>query len=159
MPCKDGHVGMNLLTRSQWELFCAFVGMPELLENPNYAFGIDLIAHSEEVLSKLAPWFLDRNADDIFHEGQSWRIPVALVPTTSEVMEFAQHKERGFFVEVDHPATGRVTYPGAPFKMSESPQQISRHAPLLGEHNEEVYCQQLGYSRSDLVRLSEMGVI
>lgn len=159
VPCKDGYIGLNLLTQSQWELLCAFVGMPELLENPDYAYGPSLLEHSEEVLSKLAPWFLDKNANDVFHEGESWRIPFALLPTTREIMEFPQHKERGFFVDVDHPATGKVTYPGAPFKMSETPQQISCHAPLLGEHNEEVYCKELGYSRNDLVRLSELGVI
>jgi len=52
---------------------------------------------------------------------------------------------------------GAVKYPGAPFK-SEAGFQIRRPAPTLGQHNEEVYGS-LGYSRDDLVELSEIGVI
>ncbi len=159
LPCKDGYIGMNLLTQDQWELFCNFVGMPELLENPNYTYGLDLMEKWEEVQAKIAPWFADKNADEVFHEGQSWRIPFALVPTTEEILEFPQHKERGFFVDVDHPATGKVTYPGAPFRMSETSWEVKRHAPLLGQHNEEVYCKELGYTKADLVKLFGLGVI
>ena len=64
-----------------------------------------------------------------------------------------------FFEEVDHPVIGRVTMPGAPFKMAESPWRLKSPAPLLGEHNEEVYCRLLGYSREELVRLKESGII
>ena len=61
-------------------------------------------------------------------------------------------------MEVDHPAAGRVKYPGAPFKMMETPWEIRRPAPLLGQHNEEVMGE-LGYTKEDLVRLREQGVI
>jgi crotonobetainyl-CoA:carnitine CoA-transferase CaiB-like acyl-CoA transferase len=67
-------------------------------------------------------------------------------------------KERGYFVEVDHPITGPKLYPGAPMKLSETPYQISR-APVLGEHNEEIYCQRLGYTKDDLVRMKGEGVV
>jgi len=59
---------------------------------------------------------------------------------------------------VEHPATGKVRYPGAQFKMGELPYKLKR-APLLGEHNAEVYCNRLGYSKSDLVKLREQGII
>ncbi|GAI97702.1 unnamed protein product, partial [marine sediment metagenome] len=65
---------------------------------------------------------------------------------------------REFFIEISHPVAGNLLYPGAPFRMSETPWQTGR-APLLGEHNEEIYCQRLGYSREDLVKLREGGVI
>jgi len=65
---------------------------------------------------------------------------------------------RGFFVEVDHPYTGPLKYPGANFKMSETEWKAGR-APLLGEHNREVYCDRLGYSAEELVRMREQGVI
>jgi len=159
VPCKDGHIGLNVLTESQWELLCAFAGMPELLEDPDYAYGLPLMEKWGEVEERLTRWLSDKNANDIFDEGESWRIPFALIPTTREIVEFPQHRVRDFFVDVDHPATGKVTYPGAPFNMSETRWEIKRHAPLLGQHNEEVYCQELGYSKDDLVRLRQMGVI
>ena len=54
---------------------------------------------------------------------------------------------RDFFVEVDHKEAGRVKFPGAPYKLSETPWRVKRPAPMLGEHNDEVYCKMLGYSR------------
>ena len=53
---------------------------------------------------------------------------------------------------------GEVTYPGPPFRMGETSWKAGR-APLLGEHNEEIYCQRLGHTREDLVRLRERGVV
>jgi len=61
-------------------------------------------------------------------------------------------------VEIDRPVTGKMTYPGAPFRMSEAGWQIRRPAPLFGQHNEEVYGE-IGYSREDLVQLRQAGVI
>jgi CoA:oxalate CoA-transferase len=68
-------------------------------------------------------------------------------------------KAREFFVPIEHPAVGAVEYPTAPYKLSETPWCVDHPAPLLGEHNEEVYCQRLGYSKGQLVRLRAVGII
>jgi crotonobetainyl-CoA:carnitine CoA-transferase CaiB-like acyl-CoA transferase len=68
-------------------------------------------------------------------------------------------KERGYFVEHTHPVAGRVTLPGAPFVMQETPWSLRRPAPRLGEHNAEVFCDIAGYARDDLQILSGTGVI
>ena len=65
---------------------------------------------------------------------------------------------RGFWEEMDHPEVGRLTYPGAPLLMSESSWQATR-APLLGEHNVEIYHGELDYSVEELAQLSGDGVI
>ena len=61
-------------------------------------------------------------------------------------------------MDIEHPATGKLKCPGAPFRTNEMPWRVRRPAPLLGQHNKEVYGE-LGYSRKDLVRLKETGVI
>ena len=68
-------------------------------------------------------------------------------------------KAREYFTEINHQETGKLIYPGAPFKMSETPWQIRYPAPLLGQHNEEIYCEFLGYTLKDLIKLREEGVI
>ena len=78
--------------------------------------------------------------------------------TTQELLNSPQLKARDYFKEVDHPFVGKLTYPGMPFIMSETSHRWGR-APLLGEHNEEVYGQRLGYTREDLAKLRERGVI
>ncbi len=70
-----------------------------------------------------------------------------------------QLAERDLFVEIDHPEAGKFKYPGAPYKLSANPWAVRRPAPLLGEHNEQVYCQMLGYTRQDLVKMRQAGVI
>ncbi|MSQ21849.1 MAG: hypothetical protein EXR53_00865 [Dehalococcoidia bacterium] len=75
-----------------------------------------------------------------------------------EVAQGPHFKERGFFVEVDHPMTGTVTYPGRPFLMEKTPWYLRRPAPLLGQHNNEVYTE-LGYSNEDIARMRGSGII
>ncbi|NQZ99012.1 MAG: CoA transferase, partial [Myxococcales bacterium] len=71
-----------------------------------------------------------------------------IIYSPEEALEDPHFVERGFPVEVEHPELGRrVTYPGAPYKFEKSPWAISRRAPKLGEHNEEVLAE-LGVTRS-----------
>ncbi len=85
-------------------------------------------------------------------------MPVGLVATPKDVLESAQLRARNYLVEVDHPVVGKFEYPGAPVIAKETP-WVTRRAPLLGEHNEEIFCDRLGYSKQDLVKLRQYGVI
>jgi crotonobetainyl-CoA:carnitine CoA-transferase CaiB-like acyl-CoA transferase len=75
-----------------------------------------------------------------------------------DVVEEPQWRSRDYWTEIEHPVAGKLTYPGAPVNMPEQAWQAKRPAPLLGQHNEEVYGG-LGYSKDDLVKLRERGVI
>ena len=81
------------------------------------------------------------------------------VHSAKEIVNSEQLAAREFFVEVEHREAGKVKYPGAPYKLSATPWGVNRPAPLLGEHNEEVYCGMLGYSKQDLVKLRQAGTI
>jgi len=157
--CQDGYLGVNAWTPQQWEELCRFIGMPELLEEPRYNTPQGRRQYAREITERIDPWFRDKKKEETFYAAQERRIPFGLAPTTEELLNLAQLKAREWFVEVEHPATGKVAYPGAPFKMSQTPWGIGRRAPLLGEHNWEVYGERLGYSREDLVRLKERGAI
>ena len=67
-------------------------------------------------------------------------LPVGIIYSPEEVMEDRHFVARGFPVEVEHENLGRsFTYPGAPYVFHGSPWRIQRRAPLLGEHNEQVF--------------------
>jgi crotonobetainyl-CoA:carnitine CoA-transferase CaiB-like acyl-CoA transferase len=85
-------------------------------------------------------------------------LDIAFVHMVQDLLEAPQLGARGFFQEIDHPAAGRQTYPGPPFRPEAMPWQAAR-APLLGEHNEEVYCEELGLSRQELALLRASGVV
>ena len=86
-------------------------------------------------------------------------MPSGAILTTADLLKDPHYRRRGVWETVDHPFTGPVTYPGRPFIMSKTPMSPARRAPLLGEHNQEVLCGELGYSQEDLVLLRQQGVI
>jgi crotonobetainyl-CoA:carnitine CoA-transferase CaiB-like acyl-CoA transferase len=67
-------------------------------------------------------------------------------------------KAREFFVQISHQVAGTLTYPGAPFKPSEGGHVIHRAAPLLGQHNNEVYAK-IGLSQAEIDNLRKQKII
>lgn len=157
--CKDGYVGVNLLTGQQWVDLCGMMGMEDWADKSEYGSRFERLARREEVYQRMHPWFMARSKEDIFKEGQERRIPVAPVYSTEDMLRCPQHQARGYFVEVRHPVMGKIIQPGVPFKMAETPGEIKRLAPFLGEHNEKVYGELLGYSKEELLMLKQAGVI
>ena len=156
-PCKDGHVvvipglgGMSSLA--------LLLEKPELEKHPVFADRHYRMMHPDELDAFMVPWLMEHEKREIEERAQELRMPFSAVLTTEELIEDPHLKAREFFSEIDHPVVGKLNYPGAPFRMSETPWQAER-APLLGEHNEEIYQDRLGYSREDVVKLRESGII
>ena len=84
-------------------------------------------------------------------------VPIAPVNTIAEAFDDPQVLHRNMLVEADHPLAGRYQMPGNPIKMGQA--EAFSPAPTLGQHNEEVLTELLGYSQDDLVALSEKGII
>jgi len=158
-PCKDGYVDM-IGAAMFFSRVARMLGMPELLEHPRFGNLLEQMKPevAEEFLTILLPWLQERTKREAWGTAQAARVVSAPIYTTEDLLSEPHYNERGFWVEIDHPVTGRVKYPGAPFKMMETPWEIRRPAPLLGQHNQEVMGE-LGYTKEDLVRLREQGVI
>ena len=154
MKAKDGYVHME--TSAYWDHFATMVKAPELMQ-PRLA-SILRYKHADEVEDAIRPWVERHTADEIFAAGQEWRTPVAKVIGVEELGSDPQYEARNYFQDIDHPQAGRLTYPSAPFRMSETPAEINR-APLLGEHNDEIYCDLLKLNRDELAKLKERDVI
>jgi crotonobetainyl-CoA:carnitine CoA-transferase CaiB-like acyl-CoA transferase len=80
------------------------------------------------------------------------------VATVADLFTSEQLLARQFFQTLDHPGVGPAQYPGAAFTIQGTTWQHTR-APLLGEHNMEIYCDRLGYTSADLAQLRGLGVI
>lgn len=158
LACQDGYVGFYLPTQTHWESLCTLLDMPELRDKPEYETPMMREERRDEVTAIIVSWLQGKRMEDVFHAAQELRLPLTLVPNAEQIFDMPQHKDRGYFVDIDHPVVGKLTYPGAPFKLGETPWQ-ARQAPLLGEHNKEVYCRRLGYSEKQLAKLGEEGVI
>jgi crotonobetainyl-CoA:carnitine CoA-transferase CaiB-like acyl-CoA transferase len=107
----------------------------------------------------LTEWFMQYTKKELFHLLQAARIPVGPENSTEDLFEDPHLKARNFFVEIDYPVIGKAKYPGPPYVLSETPWRIRHPAPLLGEHNQEIYCDRLGYTRQDLIKIREAHII
>jgi crotonobetainyl-CoA:carnitine CoA-transferase CaiB-like acyl-CoA transferase len=136
LPTRRGYAGVNVLTAAQWALLCEFLGRPDIAANPRYA-GRERLRLASEIREVFEVAVRDRTAEDLFHEGEAWRVPFGLVPNMAELVDLLPHRERGFFVQLDHPCAGAVAVPGIPYKSTATESRPYR-PPLLGEHNDEL---------------------
>ncbi|MFC1933131.1 CoA transferase, partial [Chloroflexota bacterium] len=97
--------------------------------------------------------------DEIYQRGQEGGAPAGAIYTAKNILNSKQLAARDFIVEVQHQESGNLKYPGVPYQFSEIPRETPAPAPLLGQHNEEIYCERLGYTKHDLVKFKEAGVI
>ena len=160
-PCQDGYIFIFAMLPMMWPRVARWLGMPALVDDPRFAFADPKARgeHHSDFDAILLPWLLERTRVEVVKSAQAERIPLTPVYTIDDVLEDAQFNARGFFTEVEHPVVGRVTYPGLPFKLPEVPTVPHQPAPLLGQHNQEIYGGWLGYNQDDLVRLRERGII
>jgi crotonobetainyl-CoA:carnitine CoA-transferase CaiB-like acyl-CoA transferase len=155
-PCKDGWISLTPGIGGAPNI-PFLIGKPELQDDPLFAKPSARMAEPEKFDALILPWLQERGKWEVTKEAQELRLAFTPVLSPGELLEDEQLKAREFFVEADHPVMGKVKYPGAPAKLSETSWQKGR-APLLGEHNVEIYGQ-LGYPEKKLVQLREEGVI
>ncbi len=161
-PCRDGYVTFVAANPNWWPRFVRMVGRPELLEDPRFqdpAFSfVYNMDYKAEIETMVLEWLAGLTKQEAMEKSQAVEMAGTAINSMAEVFKDPQSNSRGFFVDIDHPIAGTLRYPGSPAQFTESPPQF-RRAPLFGEHNREVYCDQLGYRPEDLVRLRALGVI
>ena len=155
LPASDGYVELLTLEPRQFEGLLAFMGNPDWASPEMFS---DPATHGPELNRHMREWFAQHTREWLYAEGQAHGVPIAPYYTPSEVFQSPQQRERAFYSQVDHPATGPLEYTGAPFQLSETPTTLER-APLLGEHNADVYCGLLGYAARELAALGRAGVV
>jgi len=158
-PCRDGYVNFMASGDRFWSRITRMIGMPELAQDPRFRTTSDRMMHHGDFDAIFYPWLVEHTMLEIFEAAQHERVPCGAVYTADNLPEDPNYRARGFFVEIDHPVAGTFTYPGAPIKLGEGGWSLRRPAPTLGQHNEEVLCGRLGYSKEGLVQLRQFGVI
>lgn len=157
LPCKDGWFYIRAFP-NEWPRFTQALGMPELEKDERFIDMQKRIDHAEELNSIIMSQLAGKSRKEIYDLFQKNRIIAAYLANVEDLFRSEQYKSRGYFVTIDHPVAGPLTYPGAFATMGEVDWNHGR-APLMGEHNAEILCQGLGYSQQDLVLLRQLGVI
>ena len=171
-PCKDGHVcffvagGAALGARLSTERVTKWANDEDLaaeLKDVNWpAFDFASITQQQfDVIVNGFQSFLDtKTKDELFRRAVAQALMICPVNTAKDILECPHLSARDYWVPVEHDELGQVIpYPGAPVNMAEAPWRIQRRAPLIGEHNEEIYIHELGFSREQLATLKSRGII
>ena len=158
MPCEDGWIIVQTGGGASWEDLAEFFQCPEMLEE-RFADRAQRAVNGEELDRIVIESIKERSKWDLFPKAAEYRMLFGLVQTPSELVDCPQLESRNFFREVEHPVMGKVKVPAELFKLSETPYQLERSAPTLGQHNREIYVDGLEYDDGQFTRLRQLGVI
>ena len=157
--CKDGYVILYPREDRQWRVLVEIMGRPELADDERYVTRADRIRHGDEVNRIIGEWAAELTKGEVYYKAAPSGCPAAYFATAEDVLRSPQLADRGFFVDVDHPDTGALTYPSRPYRFPKTPWAVDSPAPLLGQHNGDVYCGLLGMEETELSDLARGGVI
>jgi crotonobetainyl-CoA:carnitine CoA-transferase CaiB-like acyl-CoA transferase len=104
-------------------------------------------------------WLTNKTRDEAIRLLTEAGIPAGPVNSVPDAFSDPQIKDREMIVNLEQPGIGKVPVSGIVVKMSETPGSIEAPAPAPGQHNEEIYCELLGYSHQDLDRFKKEGVV
>lgn len=159
LPCQDGYVTLNVRSDQSWRELWAFLGHPEGAEDARFQTVADRRKHQAEMEAYLRSYLARFTMAELFHGLQPKRILVGMSLDMPHLVRDPHLQARGFFVETEHPVAGRLCFPGAPFKMTATPWRLRRPAPLLGQHNTEIYTDLLGHDAAQLRQWQDDGTV
>jgi len=170
-PCKDGYVIFYVMggiagaqtNRRIFEWMEEDGMAPDYLRNFDWE-ALDMAEQTEGmqqlIEEPIANFFLTRTKEELYIEGQKRGIIIAPVSAMKDILADPQLAARDFWVEIEHnELRATIRYPGAFVKASETPCVVKHRAPLIGEHNLEIYEGLLGLSRDTICILKQAGVI
>jgi CoA:oxalate CoA-transferase len=157
MPCADGWI-IAQTGGSPWQEIAEFFQAPELLD-PRFSNSVQRAQYGEELDEIIVNAITDRGKWELFTQAAQARLLFGIVQTPLELVHCPQLESRGFYREVEHPVIGKIKVPAVLFNCSLTPYELRAPAPTLGQHNQEIYIDGLGYTRQDLCRLRQLNVI
>jgi len=162
-PCTDGMVYLMINRPLHWQALARWIhevtGNQEVLD-PMFEGPSSTRQPYRELLDLFISELTSRfTVDEVYHEGQRRHIAFTPVNSAAAVAEDAHLVARNYFVEVEHPGAGTLAYPGAAYLHSATPWRIARPAPAAGEHNQEIYGEELGVAAEQLRSFEETGII
>ncbi|WP_289058907.1 CaiB/BaiF CoA-transferase family protein [uncultured Mesotoga sp.] len=154
----DGIINIAVGNDVLWEKFCKAIGRPEMCDDPKFVNNPARVRNLEELMEILGGELEKRTSDEWLGVFGKLDIPSGKINNIADIFEDEQIRAREMIVEVPH-RCGNVKMPGVPIKFSDTPASIAGPAPLLGEHNREVYAGMLGLSDLEMEELKRKGII
>jgi formyl-CoA transferase len=141
-----------------WEPITKLIGREDLTEDPEWATPEARLNKLDKMFQLIEEWSINHSKYDVLATLNKHNIPCGPILSTKEIIEDESLRANDMVVDVPHPQRGQFTTVGMPIKLSDSPAQVER-SPLLGEHNRDIYVQELGVGEDELDELAANGVI
>jgi len=160
-PClgEDRWVSIAVDTEEEWRSFCAAIGNPPWVKQKRFNDKFNRQRNLEELDRLISAWTINFSNYEVMDILQKAGVAAAPCLDLTERFSDPHYAARGTHLQVEHPATGVDIIAGIPFKLSGTPGEVRRHAPLLGEHNDYVFRELLGRTESEIAQLVEEKVI
>lgn len=146
---KDVGVFIATANDSLFQRLIGVMGCPELMEDPRFNSNPNRKHHEKAIDALVEQWTLCHTGAEIVSMLDAVGVPVAIAKSVEELIADPQLLSRDMLVEHILPKAGPVKFPGNPLKLQKTPPDVSRRAPLLGEHTEEILRQILGRCPTD----------
>jgi crotonobetainyl-CoA:carnitine CoA-transferase CaiB-like acyl-CoA transferase len=157
--CRDGQLRISAHQGHHWEAFLTMLDHPEELSEPSLAdpqLRREIFDGLEEVIARLLK---DRSRDELFEKGQAAGLPCAPINDPGDFVRDQQPRVRGLFAAMGDTDVGPVTIPWRWCHSSPPMVRLCRTVPALGQHNREVYVDELGFADTQLESWRESGLV
>lgn len=160
-PTKDGgHIVIGVANDKFWRQLCGMMGREDLIEHPDMARNGERVKNRDKIKPIVTEWTLTKTAKDLVEQLLEAGIPTAPIYDVKQVTEDPHIAgARQMFIEIEDPEAGKIKVTNSHIKMSETASGFRSPAPALGQHNEEIYGDLLGYSQDKIEQLKAAGII
>jgi CoA:oxalate CoA-transferase len=155
----DGQIMIAAGNDSLWHKFCKAVGLDDMALDPAFSSNAKRNENYEPLRERVSAAMRRKATAEWQTVLENAGIPNGPIQSIDQVVQDPQMRAREMLVEIEHPSAGRVTIPGVPVKLSETPGSVRTPAPCLGEHTAEILANMLGLSPAEINALRAAGAI
>ncbi|HEY7292653.1 MAG TPA: CoA transferase [Vicinamibacterales bacterium] len=156
--CADGYITLGGANERIFKRIAEVLDRREWLSDPTFATNASRVSHRAELAKQIESITIQKPRQHWLALFEAHEIPCGPINDYSEVFSDPQVVARNMAVEVNHPSLGRIRALGSPIKMSATPTDVQRRAPLLGEHTNEILAE-AGYTTDAIAGLRAAGAV
>ena len=156
-PALDGYIGIHAMPKN-WPQLIQAMDAEWMATDERFADNRARLRNNDDLMAQMFIFAAGVTRNEAYERAGQFRAPISPVNTVAGLLESEHLNTRDFFRELEHPAAGTLRYPVPGARMPATPPE-PRPAPLLGQHNADVYGDLLGLTPRDLTLLSAAGVI
>lgn len=135
---STGDVALGVGNDNQFQRFCDALELQKLTQDARFKTNANRVTNRAQLIEEIENRTANLSAQVVVEKLREVGVPVSLVRKVSEALNDPQVIARAMIQSVQHPKIGEIKLLGIPYKFSNTPAQIRRHPPLLGEHTQEV---------------------